>query len=515
MKKLIAIVMCCVLLTGMLAGCGSSKPSEGDSGTLKKRLTLARPVDSDNMDPVTNQFIQNMWILSSICEGLVKFSDDGTSLQPSLAKSWESSLDGLTWTFHLLESVKFSDGTNVTGADWVFSIERARKNTKSIFYGYTKAIDSIEAPDDKTLVFHLKYPDPMFLNNMAMGNMVVQSKAHYDKVGEAKYIDGPIGTGPYYIKEWKKGEYMLLAKNPHYYEAGKPYTEEIMLKAVPDAETRKLMLQSGEVDIITEIPFRSIAELNSIDNITTKGFPAGQAKYFIINHRKAPFDKKEVREAFRYAIDFQQIVDMVLVGQGQVANTFIPKAARYWNDKVPMPKRDVAKAKELLTQAGYPNGLTFEYTVVSGDNITEQIATIAKQQLAEAGITANIVVLENAAFRDKFKNNGLSFYVGQWTLQSSDPTSLADYFFEYEQSDAYMTGYKNAHLTELNALAKKELDETKRAAYYKEMQQTFYDDAISLPLYWGTFAVAYSKKVKDFHQLPFGNYKFVDVKCYQ
>ncbi|MCI1959844.1 MAG: ABC transporter substrate-binding protein [Clostridia bacterium] len=520
----IAILICAITGCGGSASSsnssakGSAAASSGSSsadasGTLKDRFTMARPIDSDNLDPVTNQYKYDIWVLASICEGLVKIGDDGSTVEPCLAKNWDKSEDGLTWTFHLLPDIKFSDGTPVTGADWVFSFERAMKHDESIFYAYCKSIDSVEAPDDTTFVLHLKYVGPSILTNLCMCNMVVQSKAYYDKVGEDNYINGPVATGPYYIKDWKKGEYLLLAKNPYYRDTVN--MNEIMLKVVSDAQTRELMLQSGEVDLITEVPFNNINDLNSQDGITALGLPAGQERYFIINHRHKPFDNEKVREAIRDAVDIPQIINVVLAGQGQEANTFIPNACMYWDDSVPYPKRDVEKAKELLKEAGYPNGFSFEYCIVSGDSVQEQIATIVKQQLAEVGITANIVVYENAAFRDKYANNGLDFYVGQWTIQSNDPTSIADYWFIYDQSDAYMSGYKNDQLTKLNELAKHELDDTKRADYFKQMQETFYKDVVAIPIYWGTFPIAYSDKVKDFVQSPLGYYKFQYVKCYK
>ncbi|MFV0528115.1 MAG: ABC transporter substrate-binding protein [Lachnospiraceae bacterium] len=522
-KKVLAGLLVTVMGISMVA-CSSSNSTATDtteaaeaaestdagSGEKKSQLIVARQVDSDNLDPVTNQYNQDIWVLDSITEGLVQFSSDGTEIIPRLADSWEESEDKLTWIFKLKEGIKFSDGTDVTVDDWIFSFERAMAAEESIFAGYCASIDTVEAgTDDTTLVIHLKNEDAAFLTNMSMCNMKVISKAAFDaNGGEEEVANGVVGTGPYYIKEWVKDDYLLLAKNEYYRDSVE--TDEIMIQAVSDAQTRMMMLQSGEADVITDVPYTNIEELDNMDGITATGIQSGQEKYFIINHRLNAFGDVKVREAIRYAVDLNEICDMVLAGTGTVASSFYPPSVLYYDDSLKVTTRDVEKAKELLTEAGYPDGFEFEYCVVAGDTTQEQIAVIAQQQLAEVGITANIVTYENAAFRDAFTNNGIEFYVGQWTMQSNDPTSIGDYWFDYSQSDAYMSGYQNDRLTEINTLVKTASEE-EREEYYKEMQDTFYDDVIAIPIYYGSFTVAYSDKVQNFTQSPFGTYDFTQT----
>jgi peptide/nickel transport system substrate-binding protein len=514
-KKTLAIILCLAMLLTLLTGCGGNAGNEtGSNGNQeaevrKDRLIIARPIDTDNMDPVTNQYTEDSSVIENIADGLVTYNDDGTEIIPRLATDWETSEDGLTWTFNLRKGLKFSDGSPVTAEDIEFSFQRAIDHTESIYYTYAASIESVECPDDTTVIFKMKNQDPTFLTSLSMCNMKIISKAYFDaNGGEEGVANGIMGTGPYAIGEWKKGESLLLVANEHHWEEGFPKLKEIELKVVPEAETRNLMLKAGEVDLINEVPFRSMADLDAIEGITAKSLTGTQTKYFIINHRKEPFGDVRVREAFRYAINIPEIIDIVMLGNAEVATSYINKNALFFNEEIPAPKRDVAKAKQLLAEAGYPDGFEFEYLIVSGDAEQEQIATVAKQQLAEAGIKANIVVEENASFREKFSNNGVTVYVGQWTLDTNDPAGISDYWWIYEQADAYMSGYKNPRLTEINQLAKTEMDPEIRGSYFKEMQQTFYDDVVAIPIYWKGIPVAYKDNVKNYVQLPYRWYRF-------
>lgn len=513
--KLLAVILCLAVTSTLLIGCGGNTSNEiGNNGNQeaevqKDRLIIARPFDSVNLDPVTNQETNDIRVIENIADGLVTYNDDGTEIIPRLATDWETSEDGLTWTFNLRKGLKFSDGSPVTAEDIEFSFQRAIDHTESIYYTYAASIESVECPDDTTVIFKMKNQDPTFLTSLSMCNMKIISKAYFDaNGGEEGVANGVIGTGPYTIGEWKKGESLLLVANEYYWEEGFPKTKEIELKAVPEAETRSLMLKAGEVDLINEVPIRSMADLDAIEGITAESLPGTQTKYFIINHRKKPFDDIRVREAFRYAVNIPEIIDIVMLGNAEVATSYINKNALFFNEEIPAPKRDVAKAKQLLAEAGYPDGFEFEYLIVSGDAEQEQIATVAKQQLAEVGIRANIIVEENASFREKFSNNGVTLYVGQWTLNSNDPAGISDYWWIYEQSDAYMSGYKNPRLTEINQLAKTEMDPEIRGSYFKEMQQTFYDDVVAIPIYSKTINNAYKDTVKDYVQLPYAWYRF-------
>lgn len=516
MKKILTIILCLVMTLALLSGCGGDKADNNTSEdpqqneeVAKERLILARSIDSDNLDPVTNQYNDNIWVLENIVDGLVSYDETGSNIIPALATDWETSEDGLTWTFNLNSGLTFSDGSPVTGEDIEFSFQRCMDHEESIYYTFAASIESVECPDDTTVIIKKKNQDPSFLTSLCMPSMKIISKAYFDaNGGEDGVANGVMGTGPYAIGDWKKGESLLLVANEHYREAGLPKTKEVELKAVADAETRNLMLQAGEVDIIVEVPITNMADLDTLDGISATNLPSTAAKYFIINHRKEPFGDAKVREAFRYAIDLPQIIDIVMLGNAEVATSYINKNALFFNSDVPAPKRDVEKAKKLLADAGYPDGFEFEYLIVSGNTEQEQIATVAKQQLAEVGIIANIIVEENASFRDKYRNNGITVYVGGWTLDSNDPASISDYWWVYEQADAYMSGYKNAHLTEINQLAKTEMDPEKRGAYFKEMQQTFYDDVVAIPIYWPTYHIAHKDTVKDFIQTPYGLYIF-------
>ena len=509
MKRLLSMLLCLCLTVSLLAACGGGGDNGGGgSGGQKDTLIIARPYDSDTLDPVTNSLNQDIWVLENIAEGLVCYSDDGTEVEPLLATDWTYDEASMTWTFNLREGLKFSDGSDVTAEDIEFSFQRCIDHTESIHYTYAAQIESVECPDDTTVIFHIKAADPAFLTNLCMPNMKIISKAYFDENGgEDGVADGVMGTGPYAIGEWDKGEQLTLVRNEYYWEEGLPKTDTVIFRNVPEAESRAMMLQAGEIDVDTEVPIASMADLDAVDGITAEPVLSTRTKYFNINHRHEPFDDVRVREAFRCALDLQEIVDIVMLGNAEVANSYINPVGKYYDADLPYPEQDIDRAKELLAEAGYPDGFEFDYLVVSGNSENEQIATVAKEQLAEAGIIANIFQVENSAMLEMFDNNQITVYTGQWTLESNDPAALSDYWWIYDQSDAYISGYQNERLTEINQLAKTEMDDTIRGQYFTEMQETYYNDVVAIPIFYAMWTNAWRDGVEDFIQSPYGIYR--------
>ena len=214
-----------------LAACGDVEGEDatttGADASSAGTVVIGRPVDSDNLDPVTCLGNVNIFMFNLIVEGLVKTSDTTTEIEPCLAESWDVSDDGKTYTFHVMEGLKFSDGSDVTAEDWKWTFERAMAATDSNWYSCVENIESVECPDDTTVIVTTKEAAASTLANLSIFEVGVQSKEHFDEVGEEEYVNaGPIGTGPYVLDEWSKGEYMTFKANPNYREEGLPLPEE-------------------------------------------------------------------------------------------------------------------------------------------------------------------------------------------------------------------------------------------------------------------------------------------------
>ncbi|MBP2650558.1 MAG: putative transporter component [Firmicutes bacterium] len=500
MKKAVSLFLCIVLFGVFLAGCGKNE-------SAVSQIVIARNLDITDLDPTSTNDNTSIWTLSLLLEGLVKASDDGKKIEPSLAKSWEISSDGLTYTFHLIPNLKFSDGTPVKGEDWVFSFERAKNTAEKYWKFAAENITEVTAPDDQTLVVKIKEPNASTLSYFSMFNMTVQSKAAYEKAGS--YAEkGPIGTGPYYVKEWVKDNYLLLEKNPYYHAQGEPKTAQIKFVVVPDDNARVMQLQSGAVDIITDVPYSSMATLKNANDIQTMGIPSTSDRYLVFNTTDPILGNAKVRQALLYATNKQDIVNMVLNGYGEAAISYMPKNGLFWNDQIQPAPYDVEKAKALLKDAGYPNGFEVEILVRSGNAVFEQIATIIKEQWAKAGVKVNLVSLDTASLLERQNNMKHQIVIGSWTDDLLDPSQLGSYFWDYKVSKSFYTGYQNQTASAIFKQACIELDDNKRADMYKTLQKILYDDSPVINLYHSEFPVALKKNIQGFVQTPLGAYRF-------
>lgn len=502
-----------VLLTGLCLAvlCVGLFTHESHAQSDSSQIVIGRIQDSDNLDPVIQHHNANIWVFNLVLEGLVKTSDDGTTIEPALAESWDISEDGLTYTFHLKPGIKFSDGTPVTGEDWIWSLTRARDTEASPWKFAGEGIKDVTAPDDNTLVVTLKEPWAAILADLAMFNMTVQSKAHFEKVGEEGYSRQPIGTGPYYIDEWRKGEYILMKKNPHYHIEGLPKTDEIKFVVISDDNTRVLQLQAGKLDIATYLPFNRMAELDADPNIVAKGIPSTETRYIILNNNVKPLDDIRVRHALQYATDKDAIVALILFGYGEKAISFAPKAGLYYNDALEDYGYDVEKAKALLAEAGYPDGFDVELLVRAGNAVYEQLSVILKEQWSKVGINVNILSLEPATATERYKAMQHEITLAGWTNDINDPSQQVEYTINPDVVQCYYTGWVNEKAVELAEQGKRETDEAKRAEIYKEIQRIHYEETPMIPVFHATYPVAMRTNIKGFVQTPLGNYRFENL----
>lgn len=521
MKKVLGYLLIVALVVGLSVGCSPSTtpetPPETDAGSgerqIAKQIVIGRIQDSDDLDPVTQDGNVNIWMFNLVLEGLLKTNDEGTAMEPQLAESWKVSDDGMTYTFKLRPGIKFSDGTAVTGEDWVWSLKRAAAEDSTWRFAAADIVD-VTAPDDLTLVVTITEPLASMEANFAMFNMTVQSKAYYDKVGQEVYSAGPIGTGPYVFSEWKRGEYINLVKNAYYHEEGLPKTEEIKFVVIPDDNTRALQLEAGQIDIATFVPFTKMAELDAKDNIVASGIPSTESRYIVLNNNNPKFANQKARLAFQYATDKKQMVDFILSGYGEVATSYAPKSGMFFNSELKDYGFDPEKAKALLAEAGYPDGMDVELLVRAGNVVYEQMAVILKEQWAKSGINVSILSLESATAVQMYRDMKHEITLSGWTNDMSDPSQQAVYVFDIKASHNYYTDWESERAVELMNAGVRELDPIKREAIYMELQQIHFDEVPMIPVFYSSYPVAMSTSIEGFVQTPLGNYRFENLVKY-
>lgn len=494
-----------LILAGALAVLAGDIAAAAAEGVL----TIGRREDGTTMDPIKSAQNVDFWVFSNMYDVLVRVDKTGTKLEPGLAESWTVSDDQMTYTFKLRDA-KFSDGTPITAGDAAWNLLRIRDHPESLWRDTYSVINDAAATDDKTLVVTLKQPTAPFLSTLAMPGISILSRKAVE-ADEAGVSDHPVSSGAFVMKEWRRGDKVVLERNPNFWEAARVQLDGVEWISVPDDNTRVLKLQAGELDCGIFIPFSRIAELKQDPKLNVLLDPSTREDHLLINHEHPPLDKKEVRQALDMAIDEQSIVDTVTFGVGTVANSYIPAGALYYYaDNLKRPY-DPAKAKEMLEAAGAA-GMTLQYNVEAGNEVDEQIAVLIQQQAAQAGININIVKIDPAAGWDELVAGNYDISVNYWTNDIIDPDQKTTFVLGHDANMNYMTRYKNDAVKDLVAKARVEFDPVKREQMYVDLQKMAKEDVNWIDLYYSPYRNACGKHVDAFYQNPLGRFFLEDTK---
>ena len=476
------------------------------------RIVIGRPTDADNLDPVTCIGNQNIFIFNLLINGLVKTSDDGESIEPDLATDWEVSDDGLTWTFHIQPGLVFSNGDPVTAEDWEWTFNRAMEAEDSNWHMCVENFASVECPDDTTLVLTTKEAAASTLANLCIFTLGVQQKAYFDKVGAEEYMNGFIGTGPYVITEWKKGEYITLQANPNYRFEGLPLTKEIEFKVVADDSSRTIQLQGGDIDVATDLAFSTMMQLESDPNAVPSADPSTMVYWVSLNTASEHLKDERVRQALFLATDSQQFIDSVCYGFATPANSILSPSSEFWDPTLPTPTasdENLEKAKQLLADAGCPDGFTLTMLLRAGNATQEQIAMVLMQQWAKIGVTIELDQREATAFLEARRAVEMDLLISGWSDDVLDPAECMQFVFDFNVMSDFCTNYQQPEeMVALNNAANVELDVEKRKELYAEIQQGFYNEFIFIPLMVTPWCNGLRADITGWIQTPLGNYRF-------
>ena len=476
-------------------------------------LTIGRREDGTTFDPIATAQNTDFWVFSNVFDVLVRVDNAGKELVPGIAESWEVSPDALTYTFHLRDA-KFSDGSPVTSEDVAYSLTRIRDSELSLWSDSYKIIKDMQTPDPKTLVITLSGPSAPFLSTLAMPGASIISKAAMETLGEEAFGERPVGSGAFMVDEWRRGDRVILKKNPDYWDAAKVSLDGVQWISIPDDNTRMLAVQAGELDAAIYVPFSRVAELKTDANLTVVTDASTREDHLLLNHEHPFLDNVKVREAIDYAIDKQAIVEAVTFDLGTVANSYIPAGALYHSDDNGARGFDPEKAKALLAEANVgPVSLT--YVLDSGDQIQEQVAILIQQQLANVGITVTLQKVDPSQTWDMLLNGDYDLDVNYWTNDILDPDQKTTFVLGHDVNMNYMTRYKNDAVKDLVAAARLEMDPVKRAAMYAEIQKQAKADVHWIDLYYSPFISVTRKGVEHFGQNPLGRFWLEEtVKTY-
>lgn len=507
MNKLQVLFMVGMLtLTVALGGCSGDKeergsePSPSDESSLDSSgepsmggsIVVGIPQDlEDSLDPHKAVAAGTKEILFNIYEGLVKPDKDG-NLVEAIASGYQISEDGKTYTFTLRDGVKFHNGNPVTVDDVRYSIERCADTTDGapLVSAYSM-IDSVETPDEKTVVIQLKEANTEFLAYMTTA-IVPEG---YEELDTA-----PVGTGPFRYISRSPQENIVIEKFADYW--GTPaYLDKVEFKIVADADTIVMSLKGGSIDMFSRLTSTQAAELQDGFRIEEGTMNLVQALY--LNHDQAPFDNQQVRQAMCYAVNPEEVMMMIADGKGtEIGSSMFPAFGKYYVEELKdVYQQDIDKAKELLAQAGYPNGFEMTITVPSNYQPHIDTAQVLVEQLKQVGIQAKIQMIEwDSWLADVYANREYQSTVVGVDASALTARALLERFTTGNSGN--FINYSNPAYDELFAKAAATVDDAEQVKIYKEMETLLTEDAANVYIQDLANLVALNKKYDGYTFYP-------------
>jgi len=502
-SRLLAAAIILVLLVSMSActpppGAITQAPAEPAGPKAGGKLVLGQasgPIQS--LDPIVANESASLLAIRHIFSQLLVEGEDGQSVVPEAAAGYDMSDDGLTYTFDLREGLTFSDGNPVTAEDVVFSLQRWTSEG-SRWAWLAPPAESITAVDGDTVEVVLQTPSPSLTANLAGGWASIVPQALVEEQGEA-FWDNPVGSGPFMIKEWIKGERINLVANPHYWDPDRPYLDEVEIEAAGDDNNRMLKFRAGEYDVALHVPPNQVEEVSDLPGVSVSVDSPATVYVILINANRPPLEDINVRMAMNYATDKEGIIKAVMFGQGQEATSFLPPML-YWNDQLEGYPHDLDKAQEYMAQSSVPEGFSVSLVGNSGEQISRETVTLLIDMWGKIGIELKPDLMERGSALQKVFGGDFDLFLNVMKSSSIDPDLLTKAMLYSKGFTAPLIGYANA---ELDRLAEESsADPEVRGPAYLELQRIANEDAPLVLLIYPKEVTALQEQVQGFNMLP-------------
>lgn len=501
-----------ILLTAGLLGSLAALPA-----WAAKDAVIAVGSNFTTLDPYDANDTLSQSVAKSFYQGLFGF-DKEMKLTNVLAESYQASPDGLTYTIKLRPGIKFQDGTDFNAEAVKVNLDRASNPDNHLKrHNLFKSVGTTEVVDPTTVKITLKQPFSAFINTLASPAAAMISPTALKKYGKDIGFH-PVGTGPFELETWNQTDFVKVKKFAGYWKSGYPKLDTITWRPVVDNNTRAAMLQTGEANFAFPIPYEQAKLLEKNPKLDLVTSPSIMQRYISFNVTQKPFDNPKVREAINYAINRQALVKVAFSGYATPATGIVPPAIQY-SQAYPAPEYNPAKARELLKEAGFPNGFTTTLWSSHNHSTAQKVLQFTQQQLAQVGIKVNVVAMDAgqraAEVEDKGqKESGVRmFYTGwsastgeaNWALtplfatQSWPPTIFNTAFYSNPQVDKDLTDALNT------------TDGDKKASLYKDAQDRIWKDQPWAPLVVEKLVSANTKNLTGFYVMPDTSFSFDDA----
>jgi peptide/nickel transport system substrate-binding protein len=472
----IAVAAAACSLLWVAEPANAATASAGGGGTL----VAGQSAEPDRFDPHLTTAYAAFQILENVYDTLVQPGPDLT-MEPALATEWTVSEDQLTWTFTLREGVTFHNGSELTADDIVYSLERIRDPDVGSGAAFRlDAVDTIEAPDESTVVVTVSAPTPNLLT--LLGGYKGMAIVAEETVEDGSIDTTPVGTGPFVFESYSPGDGVELVRNENYWRAdeGLPHLDAVRFVAVPDPTVLLTNLQSGDVDWIDTVPPAELQSLEASDDVEVGRVPGGDYHYFALNQERPPFDDVRVRQAIAMAIDREEITEAATFGAATANQTAIPAGNFWYFEYAPYTAGDIEGAQALLDEAGVDD-LSIEFLVTSDFPETVTQAQVIAAQLEPLGVEVTINSVDFSTWLDLQGSGEFDAFMLSW-IGNIDPDEF--YYAQHHTDGTFnFQGYSNPEVDELLDAARVEVDEDARKDLYDEVATIIVDDASYIYLY--------------------------------
>ncbi len=472
--------------------------------------TLVMVIESSptNLDPRVGIDAFSERIDNLIFDDLLARGED-LNVAPELAERWEIP-DPLTYVFHLHRGVKFHDGRPLTARDvkWTFDslLQGKIRSTKAAVYRF---VDRIDAPDDGTVIFHMKEQDATLLWNLSDGAIGIVPYGSGDEMTQH-----PIGSGPFKFVSAETDRDVVIERNDQYW-GGPPKLARVRFAIVPDATTEALELRKGSGDVtINSLTPDTVYTLSRDPNIAVERGAGTRLAYLGFNLRDPILRDARVRQAIAYALDRKPMIEYLWRGQAEPARSVLPQQSWAYNGSVPAYDHDLNKANRLLDAAGYSlvNGVRFHITMkTSTDENTRLMVAVMQQQLREAGIALDIRSFEFATFFSDVQHGAFQMYGLRWIGGNEDP-DIFEYAFDsakFPPNGANRGYYSNAKVDALIDQARRAIDPNVRRPLYAEVQRILAEEEPYIDLWYLDNVLVHTRRVRNLKLNLAGNYDFL------
>ncbi|CAN5895535.1 ABC transporter substrate-binding protein [soil metagenome] len=524
------------------AGTGAATDTEDESAGDGATLTFGTSNDPVVLDGILVSDGESLRVIDQMFEGLVTLESGGTEIAPGLATEWESSEDGLEWTFTLRDGVTFHDGEPFNAEAVCFNFDRwynftgTFQNPDATYYWQTQfggfaenevegvpednLYESCEAPDETTVVMNLTRPSAAFLSSLSLTNFTMASPAALEEFGadEGEVGDDgifrpsgtygtehPTGTGPFRFVEWTRNQRLVLERNPDYWGEFPGNIQNLIFTPIPENAARLQALQAGDIDGYDLVDPQDFETISGDENLQLLERPAFNVGYLGFAQQNEPLDDLEVRKAIAHAINRQELVDAFYAGQGEVATQFMPPALFGYADDVTTYDYDPEMAQQILEDAGYelPVEVSFGYPTDVSRPYMPNPQQNFEAMVADLEECCFTVQQESSIWSPDYlsqTNQGAyGLYLLGWTGDVGDPANFLGTFFGSEQGQ---WGFDNQEIFDLLAEAEAETDEAARTELYEEANRVIMDFLPGLPYVHTKPALAFSANVTGYEPSP-------------